>query len=167
MNAAQRLLRWLWYLEATVCVVAFSITACALTADVLARELFGNGLFGAQRVAVWTTAVAGLLGFAMVTAERGHLRPQFADGLLPKVFEPHIERIAEILSAVICVVLGVYAAEFVRSSAELGERGMAIPILVWPIQIILPWMFLSSAFRHVVYAVWPQLRPAPRGEVAE
>lgn len=167
MNAAQRILKWLWYLEATVCVIAFSITALALTADVLSRELLGNGIFGAQRVAVWTTAIAGLLGFALVTAERGHLRPHFADGLLPKFLDPHIERIAEVVSAAICVFLGVYAAEFVRSSAELGERGMAIPILVWPIQLILPWMFLSSAFRHIVFAVWPPLRPAPREEVAE
>ena len=35
----------------------------AAEADVLARELLGNGLFGAQRFAVWATAIAGLVGF--------------------------------------------------------------------------------------------------------
>lgn len=164
MTPIQRFLKWLWYLEATVCVVAFSVTALSLMADVLAREFFGNGLFGAQRVAVWSTAVAGLLGFALVTAERGHLRPHFADALLPKALDPYIDRIAELLSATICLILGVYAIEFVQSSAQLGERGMAIPILVWPIQMVLPWMFLSSALRHLIYATWPQLRPEPRGE---
>ena len=161
MDAARRLLRGLWLLEATVCVLAFSITAIALMADVLGREFFGNGIFGAQRLAVWTTAIAGLVGFALVTAEAGHLRPRFMDGWLPKAAEPYIGRIADIISALICIALGWYAIEFVRSSAALGERGMAIAIVVWPIQLILPWMFLSSAFRHLCFAVWPPLKPVP------
>jgi len=113
-------LKGLWYLEATVCVVAFFITAGSLMADVLAREFFGNGIFGAQRIAVWSTAIAGLLGFALVTAERGHLRPTFLDGLLPKALEPYIERIGEIVSAVICFGLGYFAAP--RSSASAAWR---------------------------------------------
>ncbi len=165
MQSAQKWLRWLWTIEATVCVIAFAGTALALMADVLAREFFGNGIFGAQRFAVWTNAVAGLLGFAIVTAERGHLRPQFLDGLLPKALAPHIDRIGELLSAVICLALTWYAVRFVQSSAALGERGMAIPILLWPIQLVLPWMFFSSALRHLAYAAWPVLRPEPRSEM--
>jgi len=164
MQAAQRFLRGLWLLEATICVLAFSITAVALMADVLGREFFGNGIFGAQRLAVWSTAVAGLLGFALVTAETGHLRPRFADGWLPKAAEPYIDRLADIISAVICIGLGWYAVDFVRNSAALGERGMAISIVVWPIQTVLPWMFLSSALRHVCFAVWPALKPVPKQE---
>ncbi len=165
MNAVQKLLRALWSIEATICVIAFAGTALALMADVLAREFFGNGIFGAQRFAVWSNAIAGLLGFALVTAERGHLRPQFADALLPKALEPHVERVGELLSAAICLGMTWFAVRFVLSSAALGERGMAIPILVWPIQLVLPWMFFSSALRHLSFAAWPQLRPAPRSEV--
>ena len=165
MNAVQKLLKALWTVEATICVIAFSGTALALMADVLAREFFGNGIFGAQRFAVWSNAIAGLLGFALVTAERGHLRPQFADALVPKALAPHIDRIGELVSATICLVIAWYAVKFVQSSAALGERGMAIPILVWPIQVVLPWMFFSSALRHLAFAAWPVLRPAPRSEM--
>jgi TRAP-type C4-dicarboxylate transport system permease small subunit len=164
MEAARRLMRGLWLLEATVCVLAFSITSVALMADVLGREFFGNGIFGAQRLAVWTTAIAGLVGFALVTAEAGHLRPRFLDGLLPKAAEPQIDRIADLISAAICIFLGWYAVQFVQSSAALGERGMAIPIVVWPIQLILPWMFFSSALRHLCFAGWPALKPEPKQE---
>jgi TRAP-type C4-dicarboxylate transport system permease small subunit len=164
MHAAKRFLRGLWFLEATVCVLAFSITALALMADVLGREFFGNGIFGAQRLAVWTTAIAGIVGFALVTAENGHLRPRFADGWLPRALEPYMARFGELLSAAICIFLGLYAIDFVASSRELGERGMAIPILVWPIQLILPWMFFSSAVRHLVFAAFPSLKPAPKDE---
>ena len=41
---------------------------------------------------------------------------------------------------------------------------MAISIVVWPIQTVLVWMFLSSALRHLAYALWPALRPEPRSE---
>ena len=165
MNAVRKLLKALWSIEATICVIAFAGTALALMADVLAREFFGNGIFGAQRFAVWSNAIAGLLGFALVTAERGHLRPQFADNLLPKALEPYADRIGEVLSAVICLGMAWFALRFVQSSAALGERGMAIPILVWPIQLVLVWMFLSSALRHLAFARWPELRPVPRSEV--
>jgi TRAP-type C4-dicarboxylate transport system permease small subunit len=165
MQAVQKFLKALWTVEATICVVAFCGTALALMADVLAREFFGNGIFGAQRFAVWGNAISGLLGFAIVTAERGHLRPQFADGLIPKSLEPYADRIGEVLSAVICLGMAWYAVKFVQSSAALGERGMAIPILVWPIQLVLVWMFASSALRHLVFARWPELRPVPRSEV--
>ena len=79
MHAAQVFLTWLRRVEVAVCVTAFAAAALALIADVLARELLGNGIFGAQRFAVWATAIAGLVGFALVTSEAGHLRPQFAD----------------------------------------------------------------------------------------
>lgn len=165
MEMASRILKWLRALEATVCVIAFSAAALALIADVLGREFFGSGIFGAQRFAVWATAIAGLVGFALVTSEGGHLRPQFMDRWLPAAFEPHIDRVADLLSALIFIGLGWYAYDFVKSAYTLGERGMAIPIKTWPIQMILPWMFFSSAVRHMIFAAFPPLRPVPQGEM--
>lgn len=165
MATVQKLLKWLKTLEATICVIAFSAAAIALIADVLAREFFGNGIFGAQRFAVWATAIAGLIGFALVTSEAGHLRPQFADKWIPASLNPLVDRFADVLSALIYIGLGVYAFDFLRSSYALGERGMAIPIKVWPIQIILPWMFFSSALRHIAFAIWPEVKPQPKGEM--
>ena len=165
MNMIQRLLKGLLWIELAVCAITLVAGSGALVADVIAREFFGNGIFGAQRFAVWATAIAGLIGFAVVTAERGHLRPQFMDKWLPASWDPHMERVSDVVSALICIVLGVYAIEFVKSSYALGERGMAIPIKLWPIQIILPWMFLSSALRHLAFAAYPALRPEPKGEM--
>ncbi len=164
MLLVQRLLAWLRAFEATICVVAFAGAAIALIADVLGREFFGSGIFGAQRFAVWATAIAGLVGFALVTADGGHLRPRFADGWLPKAMAPIIDRLSDLISALILIGLGVYAVDFVLGSYRLGEVGLAIRIPIWPIQIILPWMFFSSALRHLAFAAWPVLRPTPSGE---
>lgn len=165
MALAEKFLKWLKAIEVFVCVVAFSAAAVSLVADVLAREFFGNGIFGAQRFAVWATAIAGLIGFALVTSENGHLRPQFADKWIPDSLTPYIDRIADWISVIVFVGLGIYAVDFVLSSYRLDERGMAIPISVWPIQLILPWMFFSSALRHAAFALWPALRPIPQGEI--
>ncbi len=165
MDGMKGLLKVLLWIEIAVCALTLTLGAGALVADVIAREFFGNGIFGAQRFAVWATAIAGLVGFALVTAERGHLRPQFTDKWLPAAWDPHMERISDVVSAVICLALGWYAIEFVKSSYGLGERGMAIPIKLWPIQLILPWMFFSSAIRHLIFAASPALRPEPKGEM--
>ncbi len=164
MPLAQTVLHWLRRIEVVICVTAFSAAALALIVDVLARELLGNGIFGAQRFAVWATAIAGLVGFALVTSEAGHLRPQFADKWVPASLDPVMNRIGDLVSALICIGLGVYAVDFVLNSIRLGERGMAIPIKVWPIQLILPWMFFSSAIRHLIFATVPALKPAPKDE---
>jgi TRAP-type C4-dicarboxylate transport system permease small subunit len=165
MDLMRRLLKVLLWIELAVCAIALAAGSGALVADVIAREFFGNGIFGAQRFAVWATAIAGLVGFALVTAERGHLRPQFMDKWVPASWEPHMERVSDAVAALICIALGLYAVEFVQSSRALGERGMAIPIKVWPIQLILPWMFFSSAIRHLVFVAYPALRPEPKGEM--
>lgn len=165
METTRGLLKILLWIELAVCAITLTAGAGALVVDVIAREFFGNGIFGAQRFAVWATAIAGLIGFALVTAERGHLRPQFTDKWLPASWDPHMERVSDAVSALICIALGIYAIEFVKSSYALGERGMAIPIKLWPIQIILPWMFFSSAFRHLAFLAFPALRPEPKGEM--
>ena len=73
--------------------------------------------------------------------------------------------IKPLVAALICIALGFYAVQFGQSAYALGERGMAIPIKVWPIQLILPWMFFSSAIRHLVFMAYPALRPEPKGEM--
>ena len=159
MDAVRRALLWLFWAEATLAVSAFLVVAVSLMSDVIGREFFGDGIFGAQRVAVWATAIAGLGGFALVTAQGGHLRPQFADKWLPASWEPVVLRVADLISASICLALAWFAWDFVMENRRLEERGMAIPILVWPIQLILPWMFASSALRYLVFAAFPPLRP--------
>ena len=96
METTRRILKGLRYLEALICVGAFSIVVIALMSDVIGREVFGHGVFGAQRIAVWAAAVVGLVGFALVTSDAGHLRPQFADHWLPRSAEPLLDRVADV-----------------------------------------------------------------------
>lgn len=158
-----RFLNRLYWAEAIVAVTAFAGVALALTADVIGRELFGNGVYGAQKFAVYCTAVAGMTGFALVVAKGGHLRPKFLDRLVPKRFDAQFNRICDLAAAAICIFLGIYALQFVISSYQLGERGLALNILVWPIQSIIPYVLFSSALRYILFALLPANRPAEEG----
>ena len=155
----KNLLGALFRIEIVVSCTAFVLVAVALFADVVGREALGNGIFGAQKFAVFCTAIAGLLGFTIVVHSGGHLRVSAVDRLFPEAWHFPMMRIGDLVSCAICVFLGAYAVDFVAKSAQLGESDMVFRIKMWPIQLVLPYLFLASALRYLCYAAFPALRP--------
>ncbi|QQS13308.1 MAG: TRAP transporter small permease [Rhodospirillales bacterium] len=158
-EAVRRSLGLLYRLETIVACVAFVLVAASLFADVFSREALGNGIFGAQKFAVFATAIAGLLGFTIVVHSGGHLRVSAVDRLFPESWQGPMTRIGDLVSCGICLFLGVYAVQFVASSARLGETDMVFKIKLWPIQAALPYLFFASALRYAAHAAFPALRP--------
>lgn len=158
--AARRVLGALFAVEATIAGLAFVLLAGALFADVMARELLGNGLWGAQRIAVYAMVVAAMLGFVVTTHLNRHLSIEAAAKALPPALAPAVARIGDVVSAGICLFLAGWAVHFVGVSYATEERGVALDILVWPIQVVMPWAFVSAALRHLAFAAWPDLKPA-------
>lgn len=154
-----RALRWLFLSEVVVTCTALVMVAVALFADVLSRELFGAGIFGAQKFAVYNNAIAGLLGFAVVVHSGGHLRISLVDRAFPETWQGTMIRLGDAVSCVICIVLGVYALAYVRSSMRLGETDLLFYAKLWPFQLVLPYIFLASAVRYLSFSVFPGLRP--------
>lgn len=157
---AERFLAALFALEKWIAIAGFAVITTVLFADVVRRELFGQGIFWAQRVAVYAATISGLLGFSLCVAQGAHLRPASLDRLLPRRFDGVANRLADIVSAGICLFLAVYGAQFVINSFQLGERGQAIDLPLWPVEVVLPYCFGSAMVRYLVYAAWPGLRPA-------
>lgn len=153
-------LSFLQRVETAVAVIAFAVVASMLFADVMAREFFGNGIFAAQKIAVYATAVAGMLGFAVVVGVHGHLRPKIVDKAFPESWNPVMDRLGDLVSAGICVFMGCIAAGFAYTSFEVGEVGMVLLNKLWWMQAIIPYAFFSSALRFLVYAMVPSTRPA-------
>ncbi len=149
--------------ETFVAVLAFVTVAGLLFADVAAREFFGNGIFAAQKIAVYATAVAGMLGFAIVVGVHGHLRPKIIDKVFPESWNPLLDRLGDAVSSAICVFMGGIAADFAYTSFDVGEVGMVLMNKLWWMQAIIPYAFFSSAFRFLVYAALPATRPIGEG----
>ena len=78
MKKPQNLTRWQRFgrdhpFRAGVCS-GLALAAFVLCADVIAREVFGQGFYGVQKLAVYCCAVAGALGMSVVVHAGGHLR---------------------------------------------------------------------------------------------
>lgn len=159
MHRARTLLGWLFRAEAALAVAAFSIITAAVFFDLLGREVFGKGLFGAQRVAVYCMIWAAMLGFALAVAWGAHMRIGGAERLLPKAWDAGADRAADLVSCAVCVFLAWWSYEFVAVAYHQQARGMAIDLQLWPIQAIIVWAFASGALRYLLYAILPTLRP--------
>jgi C4-dicarboxylate transporter DctQ subunit len=158
---ARRLLDRTGRLERGICIGAFVLLIAAVFADVLSRELTGQGLFWALQAGVYANLVVVMVGLGLASQEGSHLRPRFADGWLPARWDPVITRVGESLTAAFFLVLTGVAADVVLETRELGERSPVLGTLVWPVQAIIPLVFAVATVRHGLYARYPGLRPAP------
>jgi len=145
--------------EAVVAAAAYLVVATLLLGEIVAREIFSTSIWGSQKMAVFAAIVAGFLGLSLATAANAHLRPQFADKWWPSAWRPAIERFGDYISASLFAGLGAIAALYISDTFANGDRAAVLYWPLWPIQLVLPYAFFSSALRHFVFATWPDLKP--------
>lgn len=145
-------------LEGYAAMAAYTLVAALLIGDVLARELIGAPIMGSLSIAVLGAIVAGFLGLSLATAADAHLRPTVADNLVPAGLERLVERGSDLLAALFYLGIAIFAVRFVMESHAAGDRAAVLYFPLWPIQIVMPYAFLSCAVRHAAYAVDPGLR---------
>ena len=159
----ERILGTLLRIEGTVAAIAFLAAASAILADVIGREIFGHGIWGAAKFAVFASVVAGFLGIGLATHAGMHLRPRFADGWIPARFEPAMKRISALIGALLFCLLGVLSWIYVRETFAFGQRAPVLDWPLWAVQIVMPYAFFSNGLRHLIYAIRPDLVPEAAG----
>ena len=163
MGTTRGLLHALNRVESLVAAIGLVLVAAILLADVLGREFFGSGIFWAPRLASYCTTVAGMLAFSIVVSSGGHLRPRPVDRVFPPRWDNQVNRLADSISAVLCLFLAYHCGLFVHSTLEMDTRAIAIDMPVWIVQIIVPYVFASAAVRYLAYAIFPEIRPEEKG----
>lgn len=158
---ARRLLETVAKAESLVAVTAYAVVAIALLADVLGREIFGHGVWGAQRFAVFCTIIAAYCGFGLASGSGTHLRPRIADHWIPARFDQAMNRLADVVTFAILMTIAYYAFVFAHESYELGSIVAVLDWKVWPMQMIIPLGFSLGALRYLTFAFYPALRPVP------
>ncbi len=156
---ARNLLDALNRVEAAIAVFTLFLTAGLIVADVLGRELFNHGVFGALRGSVYAMAITGLLGFGLCVASGSHMRIRIFDGLIPKSLEGVWVRLSDTISFLICAYFAYWAVLYVRETFLQHEVALSLNVVVWPFQLALPWMFISAGLRYLLFAIFPALRP--------
>lgn len=144
--------------EAAIAVLCFAGIVSALFADLLGRELFGKGIFVAQRFAVYCMVVVAFLGFALAVSWRAHLGIEIADKLSPARWGAVMERLSDAVAAAGCLFMAYWSWRFVAGSFADQARGQGLEVLLWPIQAVLVWCFVSCGLRFAAFAAWPALR---------
>lgn len=156
MRSAERFLNVLNAVESMAAAIAYTIVATLLISDVLGRELFGKGFFGAQKMAVYAAVVAGFLGLALATAANTQLRPAFLDWVIRY---PVVDRIGDLFAFCFYLWISVIAVQFIQQSFEYSDRAAVLYWLLWPIQMVIPYALFSTGIRHLLFGLWPELKP--------
>jgi len=152
-------LRLVLKVEQIVAALAYAGVAGLLLGEVVARELFFDTIWGSQKVAVFAAIIAGFLGLTLATAANSHLRPQFTDHWWPEQLRPKVSRFGDALAALLFAALAYVSVLYVIESYQNHDRAAVLYVSLWPIQLIIPYAFFSSALRHVAFAIWPDSRP--------
>ena len=160
---AARLLGWLTKAEIAVVVLSFAAMTLLLLADVIGREVFARGIFGASAVALYFLILAAMLSFDLATGRDAHLRPTVFDALLPAAWETGLRRVGHVLGAAIALVVLVACWRFIAETRFFNETNPTIRVPLWPMQVPLALGFGLSALRHLLYAVLPGLAPVRAG----
>ncbi|MDH5276463.1 MAG: TRAP transporter small permease [Gammaproteobacteria bacterium] len=163
MVRAERFLALIARAERLLACVAFLLLVAVVFLDVVNRELTGTGLHWALQIGVYANFFMVMLGIGVASAGGAHLRPQFADRWLPRRFEPVVVRLQEVVTSLFFLGFSIVGAIVVGETRLLGERAPVLGNLVWPLQGLIPAVFLLATIRHGLYAVWPALRPRSAG----
>ena len=151
-------------IEAIVATAAYAAVAGLLMADVIGRELFRLSIFGGQQLAVYGAIVAGFLGLTLATSDNAHLRPEFMDFVFRR-HERNMVRVGDLISALFFFLSAYVAWTFVAISWEAGDRAPVLYFVVWPLQLIIPYAFVSAGLKHLVFAIRADIKPAPGEKV--
>lgn len=159
--------------ECYLAVACFTLIASLLLADVIGRELVGpilhklnlyngaTGIFGSQRISVYALVVGSFAGIGIATATGSHLVPRLGFGWIPVWLGPTMDRLADLITFLVLIMVAWWGITFVLSSKATGLRAPVLDFAIWPIQLAIPLGFASAALRYLFYAIWPALRPEP------
>jgi C4-dicarboxylate transporter DctQ subunit len=139
--------------------IFYAALAILLLADVLGREFFDRGIFGAQRVAVYCTIVAGNFGLALAAAAGAHIRPRIADKWVPEAWSAPLDRFADFFTGTVFLIVSFFATKLVQESFDFETVSPVIDWEIWPIQAVIPMGYVLAAVHYYVFAAYPALRP--------
>lgn len=140
--------------------LSYAAVTLSLLSDIVGRELFGQGIWGAERFAVYAAIIAAFLGLSLASADDLLIRPRFLDAIVPQRFNVAVNRASDAVSALIYMSLGGLAIGYVMGSYARGDITPVLDWPLWPLQLVLPYSFLSAGGRHLLYSVQPDLKQA-------
>ncbi|MGX9349719.1 TRAP transporter small permease [Shimia sp. W99] len=173
-----RLLQVWHLLERWVAVIAFTLIGVLIFGDVAGREFIGpvggalgfdmgsTGIYGARKISLFLLVIGAFAGLGVSVATGTQIVPRVAFKWVPASWGPHVDRIANGLSAAVFLAVAYYGWVFVSASRDIGTVMPGLDVPVWIFQAAIPIGFVSAALRYVIFFIWPGSAPA-REEIPE
>lgn len=133
---------------AVLCLLlgAMILLACL---QILLRSVFSSGLFWAEPLLRYLVLWSGLLGAAMATSRGKHIALDLAGYLVPERWQPYLQLLIHLFSALVAACLTYAALLFLRSEMQYGGAGLfAIPSWMW--NLVFPLVFALITVRYSI-----------------
>jgi TRAP-type C4-dicarboxylate transport system permease small subunit len=99
----------------------------------------------------------------VASAGGAHLRPKFLDNAAPRALEGVFNRLTDIGFALFAIGAAWLCLKVTQESVQLAETDPVLQWQIWPFQVILVVAFGIAVVRHLLYALYPALKPAESG----
>ncbi len=146
-------------LEVLVAGLFYGLAAGILVIDVVSREIFGQSIWGAQRMAVLLANGAALIGIGVAVGLGRHIRPPLLDFIVKDSYLPYVQRIGHFISSLVCFIGAYYASLLVLSNKQMGFTAVPLDLQIWVAQTALIYGLASSGMRYLIFMLRPALAP--------
>lgn len=161
MQNLRALLEALNRFERAICAVCFGLLALLMVVDIFSREVLQQSFHRGPKLAIDLMIWGGFLGASLCVAAGTHLRIEAADRLWPDSWRSLVTRVQTLVTFAFCLAFAWVSAKYVGESRQMGEVGVVTGVPIWMVQLVIPVSFGSMAFRYLMHALFPALRPSP------
>ncbi len=151
-------------LEDSLLVIILSSMIIFAVYQIIARNLFGEGVVWIDPLLRTLVLWVGLSGAVVATRSDNHIRID----IFAKYFPPHmlkyVQRAAYFFTLCVCLIIAWHAARFVYSEYEYGTIAFS-GIPAWITALIIPVSFSLIAIRYLLLFISPyerQVTPATK-----
>lgn len=139
-----------WIEETCLCLLLTSMIILACV-QIFLRFFFSGGFAWADPLLRYMVLWAGLFGAAVATKKGKHISIDIISHLLPDRFNPLLQVLLNLFSAVVSSGLTYAAINFVHDEATYGGRGL-LGIPSWGLNLVFPLAFGIISLRFIILA---------------
>ncbi len=143
--------------EDSLLVIILSSMIIFAVYQIIARNLFGEGVVWIDPLLRTLVLWVGLSGAVVATRMDNHIRIDIFAKYFPPHILKHLQRIAYFFTLCVCLLIAWHAARFVASEYEYATIAFS-GVPAWLTALIIPISFTLIAFRYVLLFISPYER---------
>jgi len=143
--------------EDSLLVVILSSMIIFAVYQIIARNLFGEGVVWIDPLLRTLVLWVGLSGAVVATRMDNHIRIDIFAKYFPSHIVKYLQRIAYFFTLCVCLLIAWHAARFVASEYEYSTIAFS-GVPAWLTASIIPISFTLIAFRYVLLFISPYER---------